>query len=510
MKILSNDEIRNIEKSTLNAQNIATIDLIERVGIAVAREIKQIVHPERPLVVLAGWGNNGADALASARILALEGYRPTIFLFNIGGDRLNENCKIMRDRLKETGITTFHEITGNERFQWPEPDQNTTIIDGLFGSGLNRPLPRTFQLLAQNIKQSRAMVISIDIPSGLFSEWNGNASRQNMMQANITLAIEFPRLAFMLAENSEVVGNVKVMHIGYDKRAILNAPYTFSEIDHTMVKPYLIPRKRFCSKADFGHALIFAGSMGMAGASVLAATSALRAGAGKVSVHSCSENRQIVQTCVPSAIFKSDSNKSIISEMPFSTAFNSFAVGPGIGVSDETSLALEKFVKDAAAAGKRIILDADALNIIARKKIILSYLTPLSIITPHAGEFDRIFGQSESDEERLKKALKVAEDYNLIIVLKGHRSAVIRPDGKIMFNSTGTPAMATPGSGDVLTGILAGLIATGMISELAAFIGIYIHGLAGEIAAQEHGEYGVIAEDIANSVGKAIRQIMCN
>ncbi len=508
MKILSNEEIRFIEQKTLENQDITSLDLVERVSAEIAAEVKALCRREQPLLVLAGWGNNGADALDTARLLALDGYQPVVYLFNIGGNSLNTECKVMRDRLSSTPGVTLHEITGGQPFQWPEPSADTVIIDGLFGSGLNRPMPRSFQMLARNINQSGATVVAIDIPSGLMADWNGSASREDMMHADLTLAVEYPRLAFMLGDNADVVGHWKTVRIGLDKQAERQAPFSFVLVDRQTVAQFLAPRKDFSSKADYGNAILFAGSRGMIGAAILAARAALRSGAGKVTVHSGSDGCPIVQTAVPSAMFRDDRCPTHITEMPFEPRYNAIAVGPGIGTRDDTAVALEKLVKAASAAGRRLVLDADALNIIAQHPILLNYLTPLSVITPHAGEFDRIFGESTTDEERLRKAIKCAEDYSLIIVLKGHHTAIVRPDGKVMFNSSGTPALATPGSGDVLTGIIAALMAQGLQSEIAAFVGPYIHGVAGEIAARFHGDYGVTAEDIANNVGAAINEIM--
>ena len=511
MKILSNEEIREIEQYTIETQGIDTLELIERVASAVVVEVKKLCDRKDKLIVLAGWGNNGADALETARQLATEGYRPVVYLFNIGGNRLSEECAAIRERiLKTEGIELF-EITGKEPFRWPEVSSSTTIIDGLFGSGLNRPLPRTFQLLAQNINESGATVVSIDIPSGLMAEWNGATPRENMMHATVTVAVEFPKLSFMLPENAEVVGTWKVIKIGYDKKAISKAPFSFILIDRPIVRGLLNPRNLFSSKADYGNALIVAGSTGMMGAAVLAAKAALRTGAGKVTVYSASQGNHILQTAVPSAMFKMDTRydgADKITRIPFDKAYNAISVGPGIGTADETASALEKFIKASSASGQRIILDADALNIIAKRPILLNYIQPLSVITPHEKEFDRIFGECDSHEERLRKAIKCAQEYSLIIVLKGRHTAVIRSDGKITFNSTGTPALATPGSGDVLTGILTALMAIGLSSEIAAFVGPYIHGLAGELAEEEHGEYGVTAEDIVDYIGKAIKLIM--
>lgn len=508
MKILSNEDIREVERQTLVAQGIDVITLIERVAVELSKEIKRHCRPDQPLIVLAGWGNNGADALETSRLLACDGYSPEIFLFNIGGDKLNPQCAEMKERVAATPNVVLHEINGKDPFRWPEPPATAVIIDGLFGSGLNKPLPRTFQMLARNINESGAKVISIDIPSGLFADWNGSLSRQDIFHAHLTLAVEFPRLSFMLADNAEAVGKWKTIHIGYDREAIRNAPYTYVLTDRPLVARYLERRKPFTSKADYGHAIIYCGSRGMMGAAVLAARGALRTGAGKVTVYGPSDGNCIVQTAVPEAMYMSDANPSLITEMPYESRFTAFGVGCGIGTDELTAQAFEKFVRSVAAAGKRMVIDADALNIIAKKPNILNYLPPLSVITPHAGEFDRIFGKSNSDEERLKNAIKCAEDYSLIIVLKGHRTAVIRPDGKIMFNSSGTPAMATGGSGDVLTGVITGLMAIGLDSEIAAFVGPYIHGVAGELAEKKHGEYGVTATDIAQCVGQAINLIM--
>lgn len=508
MKILTNQEIGQIERSTLYAQNISPVELVERAAGALAAKIRTLCNRDVPLIFLAGWGGNGADALEVARLMSLEGYRPVVYLFNIGGNKLNDVCREMRNRLSTAPNATLVEVTGSQTFRWPEISVDSVIVDGLFGAGLNRELPRTFQLLAQNINQSGAMVISIDIPSGLMSEWNGSASRAHMIHADVTLTIEFPRLAFMLGDNAEVVGDWSVVKIGYDPTAVKKAPFTYFLVDRQLVKSHLKERKKFSSKFDYGHAIIFAGCRGMFGAAVLTARGALRAGAGKVTVHSASDCGNILQSSTPSAMFEADSRSQVISAMPLSSKYNAIGVGPGIGKAEETIVAFEKLAKAASAASIRMVVDADALNIIAKRPNILNYLPALSVLTPHAGEFDRLFGKSESDEERLKKAIRCAEDYNLIIVLKGHNTAIIRPDGKIMFNSTGTPAMATAGSGDVLTGVITGLMASGLRSELAAFVGVYAHGLAGEIAAATNGQYGVTAEDIAANIGVAIKQIM--
>lgn len=508
MRIFSNDEIRRIERQTIEQEGVTSLELIEIDAEAIAAEITARWRPNIRLLVFAGWGNNGAEALETSRQLAMHGYRPEIYLVNVG-DRLSPECRVSRDRIvqDETLPIKLIEITGKERFEFPDPDKNSLILDGLFGSGLDRALPVSIQQMVHNINQSGATVVSIDVPSGLFCDWNSHVSRENMVHANLTLALGAPRLSFMIEDNAEVVGEWKVLDVGLSRKAVREAPYTFYIMQRNTIRQFLPPRKPFASKADFGNALIFAGSQGMMGAAILSARGALRSGAGKVTVHSAGCGMPIVQIAEPCAMFRSDVNPLCITQFDDVDKYNAIAVGPGIGTSDKTINALETFLKMRNAQGKPVILDADALNCIAEKPILLNYIPVLSVLTPHAGEFNRIFGAQPSHEARLRKAIEVSRYHEIIIVLKGHYTAIVRPDGKVFFNSSGCPAMATPGSGDVLTGMIAGFMAQDIKPEKATFIACYVHGIAGELAALEHGDYGVTAADIADNIGRAIVQI---
>lgn len=508
MKIFSSKDIDEIEKYTIEQEGVTSIELIERAAEEIANEVYEHWRPNVRLLVFAGWGNNGADALETARLLADRGFTPEVYLFNIGGNRLSKECSIMRDRLLKSGANiSFLEITGKERFEWPEPEASDLIIDGIFGRGLDRPLPVSLQMLVHNINDSGATVVSIDVPTGLFSEWNDKIPRQNMVHASLTLAIGFPHLAFFIADNAEVVGRWKVINIGLNKQAVKNAPLTWFLVNENDTLRFLAPRHEFCSKADFGHALIVAGSYGMIGAAVLATLGCLRAGAGKVTVHSPGCGFQTLQSRAISAMFDADRQQRHISEIPTDIQYNAIAVGPGLGKNDETVKALERFLKAMSAASRPVILDADSLNIIAENKTMLDYLPVLSILTPHPGEFDRLFGEQKSHETRLIKAIEIARYHQIILVLKGRYTAIVRPDGKVFFNSSGSPAMATGGSGDVLTGIIAGFMASGLKPEIAAFVGTYVHGVAGELAGEENSDIGATAEDIANNIGRAINHI---
>jgi len=483
---------------------VPSLELIERVAEGVADEISSRWRSNKPTMVFAGPGNNGADALGAARLLFERGFRPEVFLFNIGGDKLSTDCAASRDRmLAEVPDIIFHEV--KDRFSMPKITTNHLVIDGLFGSGLREELQGGFKSLVQYINDENATVVSIDLPSGMFGDWNPQIVNRNTIHATLTLAIQFPRISFFIPDNAELIGEWKIIDIGLSEKAIATSPANFCLVEQRDVHRRLRHRKEFASKADFGSGILYAGSYGMMGAAILAARGALRAGVGKLTVNSPKCGYQIMQSSVPEALFRHNRGEINIIDIHPERDFSAIAVGPGIGTNELTVKAVEDFL---ASINQPVILDADALNCIAIKPSILNTIPVLSILTPHAGEFDRLFGPQPSAEARLRKAIEMAKYYNILIILKGRYTAIVRPDGKVYFNSSGCPAMATAGSGDVLTGVLLSMLAQGYPAELASLIAVYVHGLAGEMAAAEQGEYGVTAGDIASYIGKAIREIM--
>lgn len=504
MKIFPSHVIKNLDTATCRAQKIDSVDLMERAASAVAVEIISRFRPSQRIVVIAGPGNNGGDALAVSRMLMEQGYRRVeIFLFNVQ-KRLSHDCEEERRRLiASTDDVDFTEVVNT--FEPPQLGPDDVVLDGMFGAGLKGPLKGGFMMLARYINESKAYVISIDMPSGMFGEWNADANRRDMVHADLTLTFSFPRIAFFFSENGEVTGEWRLLDIDLDHAAISSTQTQWYWLDARGVRRALRKRPVFAAKRDFGSVMVMAGSMGMMGASVLCARAALRTGAGLVTVHSARCGLDVVQTSVTEALFEPDKNDRCISDMRLHHQHQAVAVGPGIGTYTETSNALEGLLNNVQSP---LVLDADALNIIARRPALLTMIPQMSIITPHAGEFDRLFGECASDEERLKKAMEKAQYYSIIIVLKGHYSAVVRPDGKVYFNSTGNSGMATAGSGDVLTGVIAGFLAQGHKPEIAASMGVFVHGLAGDIAAGELGEYGMTASDIVNRLPHAIKSIL--
>ncbi len=504
MKLFTTEEIRAIDRRTIEQEGVPSLELIERVAEGVADEISSRWRSNKPTMVFAGPGNNGADALGAARLLFERGFRPEVFLFNIGGDKLSTDCAASRDRmLAEVPDIIFHEV--KDRFSMPKITTNHLVIDGLFGSGLREELQGGFKSLVQYINDENATVVSIDLPSGMFGDWNPQIVNRNTIHATLTLAIQFPRISFFIPDNAELIGEWKIIDIGLSEKAIATSPANFCLVEQRDVHRRLRHRKEFASKADFGSGILYAGSYGMMGAAILAARGALRAGVGKLTVNSPKCGYQIMQSSVPEALFRHNRGEINIIDIHPERDFSAIAVGPGIGTNELTVKAVKDFL---ASINQPVILDADALNCIAIKPSILNTIPVLSILTPHAGEFDRLFGPQPSAEARLRKAIEMAKYYNILIILKGRYTAIVRPDGKVYFNSSGCPAMATAGSGYVLTGVLLSMLAQGYPAELASLIAVYVHGLAGEMAAAEQGEYGVTAGDIASYIGKAISEIM--
>lgn len=503
MKILTSEQLRELDNATCVAQEIDSIELMERAANAAACEIISRFLPMQRIVLIAGPGNNGGDALAVARILLEHGYNKVeIFLFNINR-KLSHDCEEERNRLITMEGVDFTEV--EREFTPPYLGKNDLVIDGLFGSGLKTPLQGGFKTLAQYINESGAYVISLDVPSGLFGEWNANVNRRDMVHANLTLTFQLPRLSFFFEENAPCLGDWQLLDIDLDPVKIKELKTEFMYVNARSVRPLLRQRLPFSGKRDYGSVLVFAGSTGMMGAAVMCAQAVLRSGAGLVTVHSAHRGMDIVQTAVPEAMFEPDRNEHFITEMKLYHEHQAVAAGPGIGTNDRTIDALESLLKNSKSP---LVLDADALNCISKRPQLLQLLPQNTIITPHIGEFDRLFGEQKSSESRLHKALEMAKYYNIIIVLKGHYTAIVRPTGRVYFNSTGNPGMATAGSGDVLTGVITAFMAQGYRPEQAATLGVYVHGLAGDIAAEELGEYGMTATDISVRVGRAIKQTL--
>ncbi len=503
MKIFTAAQIRELDRYTIEHEPIKSVDLMERAAKALTHAIMDEWTNRTPVIVFAGPGNNGGDALAVARMLAEADYEVGVFLFNIH-DKLSDDCAANKQRLLDgKKISKFTEVTLN--FDPPELTADTLVVDGLFGSGLNKPLNGGFASLVKYINQSPAKVVSIDMPSGLMCEDNTYNIRQNILHADLTLTLQQKKLSMMQADCQPYVGRLRVLDIRLSHEYIARAEVSYRILEESDLRPRLRHRSDFVHKGSMGHALLIAGSYGMAGAAVLATKACLRSGPGKVTVHTPKRNYGIMQATVPEAVMQMDREETAFSESVDSSDFDALGIGPGLGQNENTAIALIGQIRRTQCP---IVVDADALNILANHQAWLQQLPKGIILTPHPKEFDRLMNTaSNGDYERLSHAQQLAERLQGYILLKGHYSALCMPDGHVVFNSTGNSGMATAGSGDVLTGIITGLLARGYEAPDACMLGMYLHGLAGDLAVKDLGKESLVASDIIEYLPQAFKRL---
>jgi len=500
-KIFDTLKGRELDNYTITYEPVEPVDLVERAATVFTNEFcRKFDSNQNRIFVFAGSGNNGADALAIARLLTEKDYNVTTYLLN-AADNLSAECEINRNRLKEIAEQQFTEIAKGVKFDLPKLMSQDIVIDGIFGTGLNRPVEGGLAKIIQYINKSEATIVSIDIPSGLFGENNSENNLTNIIQADMTFTFEFPKLAFLLPENADYVGKWKTLAIGLHPDAVSKTDTSYYLIEDEDIASLILPRNRCAHKGDFGNALLIAGGKGKMGAAVLAAKGCMRSGVGKLTVHLPERGETVMQTTLPEAMVSIDPNYDCISVLPDIKTFDAIGVGPGIGTEIQTAEMLTLLLEQASDIP--LIIDADALNIIAQNNELLNKLPEETIITPHPGEFARLAGDSTNDYERLQKARSIAAEKKIYIILKSAYTAICTPSGDVFFNTEGHPGMATAGSGDVLTGILTALRAQGYSPEEASLTGVYIHALAGHTAATTFSEESMIASDISAMLSKA-------
>ncbi len=501
MKILTASQLKELDERTIASEQIESVDLMERAAAGMCEILRQRFGKSRRFVVFAGPGNNGGDALAVARLLAQRGRTVETYLFNIGG-KVSPDCETNRARLAKTRPAKFTEVT--QQFDPPRLTAGDIVIDGLFGTGLSRPLGGGFASLVKYINGSPAHVVSIDVPSGLMCEDNSSNMRSGIVKARLTLTIGLPKLSFFLDDTAQFAGEVQSVDIGLDKEYISGAqsPYATDEPDE--MAGLLRERGEFGHKGTFGHALLVAGSCGMAGAAVLAARACLRGGVGKLTVRSPRCNSGILQIAVPEAVLSPDSSDSCFTRPERAEPYQAAAIGPGLGGFRETDPA---FLEQIRRMPVPLIIDADGINILARHEGWLAHVPAGSVLTPHPGEFARLSGSKADAYAALGDARRMAAQHKLYIVLKGHYTTINTPEGRTFINTTGNAGMATPGSGDTLTGILLALLAQGYGREQACRLGVFLHGLAGDIAASKLCEESLTASDIVENIAPAYREL---
>jgi hydroxyethylthiazole kinase-like uncharacterized protein yjeF len=499
MKILSSSQIREADRQTILREPVSSVELMERAATACLEWITQRYDAQQKFTFLVGTGNNGGDGLALCRMLREKNYSCTLLEFPLGANPSEDYHKNKaKIDLKSIKKLTQESLTAS--------NQKDIFIDALVGTGLNRPVTGALRKIIKTLNRLPNTVIAIDIPSGLFPDFNTDNPAEGIVQARHTLSFQMPKLAFLLPERGSKVGQFHLLDIGLLPAYIEKVKTPYRYLTKKYAKSFFKNAQKFDHKGTNGQLLLIAGSQGKMGAAVLAAKAALRSGVGKLSVVSPRCGVEILQTAIPEAMVEVNDGNDFISGY-YGFNFNTIAIGPGMGTAPETKDYLQSIF---ATSQTQLVIDADAINLLAMHSELLQLLPQNTILTPHPKEFERLAGHWKNESEKLELLTRFAQQNQIICLLKGAHTVIALPDGTLYFNSSGNPAMATAGSGDVLTGIIGALLAKGYSPEKAALLGVFAHGQAGDIKTQTLATPYVIASDIIdglNPVWKSLQSL---
>lgn len=500
MKIFSAAQVRAWDAFTIENEPITSTELMNRAARVFTEWFTGLYQDvSKPVVIFAGTGNNGGDGLAIARYLHQLFYEAKVLVCAFD-DKRSADFESQLEQLPAHQGVLVQWLYDPDRC--PDIPSRAIVIDALFGSGLNRPLSGKWTALVDLLNALPNEVVSVDIPSGMFADQSSAA--YPVVQAERTFSFETPKRAFFYPENAHRAGEWNFGSISLHPGYYSEQSTCYQYLTHDEAKKLWKPRQKFGHKGTYGHSLLIGGSYGKMGAAVLSAKACLRAGVGLLSVCIPGCGYDIMQTSVPEAMTICDPLENKWTQMPDIQPYNAIGIGPGLGTASETASALEQLIQVATVP---LVLDADALNLLARHPEWWPAIPPNSILTPHPGEFQRLFGSSSNDFEKNDQQMEFARKHQVFIVLKGAHTAIATPDGQCWFNSSGNPGMATGGSGDVLTGILTGLLAQGYSPLNTCLLGVYLHGLAGDIATSELGQESLIAGDLIEHLPAAWKRL---
>jgi len=494
MKILSANQIREADAYTIRHEPISSIHLMERASEAFIQWFVQRFDSAHSVAIVCGTGNNGGDGLAVGRMLHNKGYQVQPFVMGTSG---SEDFLINYDRLLRD--LQIKEIDSNQ----PSAFNQDIIIDALFGSGLTRPPVDLYAQTIERINHSQGIVIAIDIASGLYCDLPSHHT--TIVKPDFTLSFQVPKLALVLPENGDYSGHVDVVDIGLDQEYINKEVTPYHLVTPEFVRPLVNYRKKHAHKGDFGRGGLVAGSFGKMGAAVLASRAFMRTGGGLLTIFAPRCGYEILQSSVPEAMVEENGDRWWSQIYGSQFTLDAVGIGPGLGVEPETKKAFEDLL---LSSSEPLVIDADALNLISKHRELMGNIPDHSILTPHPKEFERLFGRSDNNFVQIKQLIAASKRLNSYIVLKGAYTATATPEGNIFFNSSGNPGMATAGSGDVLTGIITSLLAQGQTPFHAAILGVYLHGLAGDLAKDELGESGLTSTDIIDFLPYAFQYLL--
>ena len=497
-KVFTAAQIRNLDRYTITHEPVTSIDLMERASRSFAEWFAERFHALKKIGVICGTGNNGGDGLAIARMLIEWGYPVKVWVVR-GSVPASEDFQVNLERLTKLNVPVSEIAAVDEVNPFSDRD---ILLDAIFGSGLSRPAEGIYKEVIKQINDTPATVVSVDIPSGLRAD---ESSTGAIVKADYTAAFHFPKLSFFLPQSFPFTGEWVVLDIGLHKEGIRTAATPWYYLSPKGVRRLYRERRKFDHKGTFGHALLIAGSFGKIGAAILASHATLRSGAGLLTVYTPECGYEPLQTALPEAMTMTDPNTRLITALPDTNSYNVIGIGPGMGHAPETVRMFRSFLEK---NDKPLVLDADALNMLSTNRELMHLVPPDSILTPHPKEFERLAGSWSDDFERLAKQQEMATKLKSIVIVKGAFTSIATPAGTVYFNTTGNPGMATGGTGDVLTGILTGLRAQGYDATSATILGVYLHGLAGDLAARELGMDSVIASDVIRFLPAAFKNLV--
>lgn len=501
MKILTPQQLREVETQTIEAQDIDLINLMERSAMSILHWLKaRLDLTQNHFTIICGIGNNGGDGLALARLLNEEKSNVKVYLQDNNSYSLDNLTNQKRLKNAKINVERFTDETKFEFLPY------TIIVDCIFGYGLTRPIDEEWKSVINQVNAAQNTVISVDVPSGLFCN-QINQENDIVVKSEITLTFQTPKLGLLLSDNQEYVKDFEILDISLDTQSIQNQKSKYFYLSNEFIPHFHKARSKFSHKGNYGHALIIGGSHGKIGANILASKSILKSGAGLVTSYIPKCGYEIIQTSFPEAMVLTDFSEDKITQFPTIEKFNAIAIGLGMGTDEKTLRAFEQFLNETDLKEKTFVLDADAINLLAQNNELIKKLSQYTILTPHIGELKRLIGEWKDDYERIEKTKEFSQKYKLIVISKSAHTAIFSPDGEVYFNSTGNPGMATAGSGDVLTGIITAQIAKGFEALDAALFGVYLHGLAGDLAKEHLGEESLIASDIINYIPLAYKQL---
>lgn len=464
--------MREVDAHTIQHQPIASIDLMEQAAVAfVTVFIKKYPHRQQAISVVCGQGNNGGDGLAIARILADKGFPNIRVLLTHFSENSSPDYLENLDRLQRSSYS----ISVSKYNDHLTFSKDELVIDALLGSGLNKPLSEAYAAMVATINKSGATIVSVDVPTGFVSEGEIQEPYRGI-KADLVISFQRPKINFFFPESIKALKGFCIVPIGLDEDHLQSLASDWKLVDSKFVRHSLKPREKFSHKGTFGHVLMLAGNTETMGAALLATGASLNVGAGLVTACIPQSGLIALNVALPEAMFL---DREAVKEIP-AHKYQAIAIGPGLGVGNEQIQLLEYLFQQ----NQPLVLDADALNVIASHQELLEKIPAQSIITPHMKEFDRLFGDHNNWWQRVTTARREATQRQVIIVLKNQYTFICLPTGEICVNPTGNPAMAQGGMGDVLTGTIVGLLAQGYSSTDAAILGVYLHGKAGDALAK--------------------------